>query len=331
MPILGSTARFTDAEAFAASVHNITASFVFTGRGSFQARTALARLDELHLGLMTETLARRVMLSYAPDRLFFRLVAAQDRPKIRDGVEDQPGTINIGPGRAEVEDATTGPAISRSLSLPMAAMIDRAHILFDAQPSFLYGRSAPLRPPPAMLARLVVLHRDTVRAATSLPDTEIARQRIAAMKAAIGDTLTEILAADDTERPTRQQKRGQATMRTLTDYISAHEDRPITLTELCVVAGCSAKSIETLFLRNVGETPNRYLRRWRMWRAREALGAADPATTTVSTIALANGFWELGRFAVSYRKLFGESPSETLRQPPRAAADLSRRPSTKTA
>ena len=47
--------------------------------------------------------------------------------------------------------------------------------------------------------------------------------------------------------------------------------------------------------------------------ARRALRAADPRRTTVSAIALDCGFWELGRFAVAYRRTFGESPSDTLR------------------
>jgi len=35
---------------------------------------------------------------------------------------------------------------------------------------------------------------------------------------------------------------------------------------------------------------------------------------TVTEVATALGFVELGRFSVEYRKAFGESPSETLRQ-----------------
>ena len=37
-------------------------------------------------------------------------------------------------------------------------------------------------------------------------------------------------------------------------------------------------------------------------------------SVTVTEIATALGFVELGRFSVEYRKAFGESPSETLRQ-----------------
>ena len=41
---------------------------------------------------------------------------------------------------------------------------------------------------------------------------------------------------------------------------------------------------------------------------------ADASMTTVTEIATAHGFWELGRFPVGYRALFGESPSEALRR-----------------
>src|SRR5262249_30636221 len=51
--------------------------------------------------------------------------------------------------------------------------------------------------------------------------------------------------------------------------------------------------------------------------ARRALIEADPVNTTVTQIATNNGFWELGRFAVYYKELFGEAPSESLHRPSR--------------
>ena len=35
-----------------------------------------------------------------------------------------------------------------------------------------------------------------------------------------------------------------------------------------------------------------------------------------ASVAMAHGFWELGRFSVAYRGLFGETPLTTLRRPP---------------
>jgi hypothetical protein len=47
---------------------------------------------------------------------------------------------------------------------------------------------------------------------------------------------------------------------------------------------------------------------------------ADARTATVKGIALEHGFYQMGRFAIRYKALFGKSPSESLQQPPVAPA-----------
>ncbi len=61
--------------------------------------------------------------------------------------------------------------------------------------------------------------------------------------------------------------------------------------------------------------PVRYLWLRRMHQARHALLQASEGGATVTSIALAHGFWELGRFSVAYRGLFGETPMASLRRP----------------
>ena len=74
------------------------------------------------------------------------------------------------------------------------------------------------------------------------------------------------------------------------------------------------RTLRTCCREVLGVGPLRYLWLRRMHLARQALLHADASVSTVTEVATAHGFWELGRFSVEYRTLFGESPSESLRR-----------------
>jgi AraC family ethanolamine operon transcriptional activator len=94
----------------------------------------------------------------------------------------------------------------------------------------------------------------------------------------------------------------------------------VSVPDLCQIAGASRRTVEYAFLERLGVPPARFLRLCRYQRAFSVLASSARGDTTVSSLATSLGFSELGRFAVEYRKLYGERPSETLRRPPTAGA-----------
>jgi len=88
------------------------------------------------------------------------------------------------------------------------------------------------------------------------------------------------------------------------------------LTEICAAIGVAEGTLRVACEEHLGMGPIRYLSLRRMHLVRRALLRADPSMATVTRLATDHGFWELGRFSVAYRTLFGEPPSESLRRPP---------------
>jgi AraC-like DNA-binding protein/Flp pilus assembly protein TadD len=102
-------------------------------------------------------------------------------------------------------------------------------------------------------------------------------------------------------------------------WLRANPDR-FALDTLADVAGVRPRTLEAHFRQFVGMTPLAWARRMQLARAREQLLSAAPEMT-VTGVALASGFCQLGRFAGEYRRCFGELPSQTLRRQ-RASAIL---------
>lgn len=99
--------------------------------------------------------------------------------------------------------------------------------------------------------------------------------------------------------------------RHLEDWIDAHLGEPITMGTLCRVAGVGERCLQKSFLARRGIPPMRFVTERRLLAVHQWL--ADPSHDgTVTEAGLRFGFSHLGRFSVTYRELFGESPSRTL-------------------
>lgn len=96
------------------------------------------------------------------------------------------------------------------------------------------------------------------------------------------------------------------------DYIHAHAAAPLTLADLVAASGVAGRTLHKHFRLSKGVSPMAYLRGVRLQEARKALVAGDGSSVT--EIAARWGFEHLGRFAVEYRKRFGETPSQTRRR-----------------
>jgi AraC-like DNA-binding protein len=104
------------------------------------------------------------------------------------------------------------------------------------------------------------------------------------------------------------------------EFLEAHATEPITITDVIAECGISRNTLFTAFRKYRGYSPMQFLVERRLDAARRALQSPSSADT-VSSIALAYGFAHLGRFSDGYRRRFGESPSETLRNAERAIGD----------
>jgi transcriptional regulator GlxA family with amidase domain len=95
------------------------------------------------------------------------------------------------------------------------------------------------------------------------------------------------------------------------------EERPLevwTTVRLAKEVHLGVRALQAGFKRELGIAPMAHLRLVRLRRAHIALREASPSDTTVHAIARSLGLVHQGRFASSYRAMFGESPSETLQR-----------------
>jgi len=96
------------------------------------------------------------------------------------------------------------------------------------------------------------------------------------------------------------------------DHICANLEAAITRDDLADIAGVSIRSLSRAFEKKYGIGPMAFVLQRRLDSCYSRLRGSEPDTTTVTDVAMSHGFSHVGKFAIAYKKAFGESPSASL-------------------
>ena len=314
--MLSSAVRtFTDPDAYHAARPHAHAEGVITGRGEFRAKTTTIRFDRLSLERCEESLPKTTYSAVNPAVFGVLFATSPDEQIHFNGLALTPDRMIVFRRGSEGHKRSSGASQWGAIAL--------SHDDAAAAGSTINGREllAPpsthvVKPPPLLLSELVNLHQAAARLAQGAPDILASPEVTRAIEQALTRVLVLCLSEGQAIKVGGAHWRHAAVLRRLEDFLEENCNRPLYTAELCAAAAVSDRTLRDLCHEHLGMGPGRYLWLRRMHMARRALRTADLACATVTEIATNYGFWELGRFAVTYRSLFGESPSATLRRPP---------------
>jgi AraC-like DNA-binding protein len=306
---------FTDSDAYHAAFRATRTASVIIGRGDFRANFVTAELERLSLQGGNETLPRTVYSARDP-RLFGIGFSAHPRQEIHiNGLEVVPGAIIVFPGASEGHRRFVSASRWGSVALPHEDVAAAGQTLIGRD---LIGPPSThlIKPSPLLFSKLLNLHKSVSHLAQAAPEVLAGAEVARALEETLTRVMIQCLSEGQGIEVGSAHWRHAAIMRRLENFLEANPDRTLHLTDLCAAAAASDRTLRILCQEHLGMSPTRYLWLRRMHLARRALRMADPTTATVTEIATSYAFWELGRFAVAYRSLFGETPSATLRRPP---------------
>jgi AraC-like DNA-binding protein len=310
------TRRFTDPDRYFAGIRKLQIDGVVTKRGEFRAESTRIDLHRLWMHRFDESLPRIMRITPSGKRVLILFATDPYQPKMQvSGIETSQDQIAM--------FGLHWPYYLRSSAACGWGTMSLAPEDLAAASEAIIGRpvtppSFPrLTDPPApVVSRLLQLHEAAGHLAKIAPDI-LAKPEVArAIEEALVEAMILCLTEGHSDDVRNVHRHRAAVMRRLEEVLTSTPDRPLYMPQLCATVGASYTTLRDCCQEYLGMSPRRYLWLRRMHLARRALRIADAEKTTVTEIATDHGFWELGRFAVAYRSLFGEPPSAALRRPP---------------
>ena len=317
---------FTDPEVCQAAVQAGQVEILPTAKGSFHVEITQIGMNRLWMQRFTVALPQIATVTSAPDRKAIGfLIEANSSDLQHSGMEVAPSDIIVSGFDVRHQRSSSGFHYG-AMSVPVAEFPCLCRTIIGRE--FLEEPTALIvRPDPALMGRLLRLHRTVGQLAHDTPDMLDLPEIRRALEEQLIHAMVRCLADGASIEATAGGRRHDATVARFEEFLVANPDRPLYLTEICAAIGVAERTLRAACEEHLGMGPIRFLTLRRMHLVNRALLRADPSKSTVTHIVTDHGFWELGRFSVAYRTLFGEPPSETLRRPTGQTAIKLNRPS----
>jgi len=268
----------------------------------------------LTLGRITGDLRLRGVMAAGAAALVVVLEQTPDPGEGRPtewGHDVQAGDLLILPDGGEREARQHGLTAYAALTAPLDRLRDRAGAFDGLADDRPWSACTRLRPQLALGLHVELKARLELLA---WEGSLLTPQAQAALRDGVVDGFLTALADGVRREPRRQGWINSARiLRQVEDHLDQRPGRAVAIPELCQALSLSRRTLNRAFEEGLGVGPRTYLRLRALSAARKALVAGREAGASVTQVALEHGFWELGRFSVTYRAMFGESPSQTLR------------------
>jgi AraC-like DNA-binding protein len=304
--------KFTDPDEYAAAVRQGTYELTVTERGHFTAKLTRIDLHRVWMQRFSDNLPRISHIAGWGGRAVIAFRTEPGPNLLSSGVEMQPTNIVRYSEGQNYYRRSSGFAAYGSMSLPVEeiAAVGEALAAVDLTPP----RDAMLiTPPQAAMARLQRLHAAAGQLAEDTPEIISNPEAARGLEQLLIDAMVECLSIGVVGESSLAQGLHATVMRRFWRVVEENPEQPLYMPEICKAIRVPDRTLRLCCQEHLGMGPKRYLMLRRMHLARRALRRAVPDSTSVTDVATRYGFWQLGRFAVEYQSLFGESPSATLR------------------
>ena len=108
------------------------------------------------------------------------------------------------------------------------------------------------------------------------------------------------------------KKRKKFNTKSVRDLLHSNIEQFIDIPDIAKELNISESQLHCVFKKDYGMTPKKYLQNLRLNAIKRELLLADPHAVNISNIAQKYNFFHMSHFSLEYKKLFGQTPSETL-------------------